>query len=138
MQYPHLQAFASPLRKFQKVLRGYWCVSYSYFAQVYWVYIFSVCVFFWCLLIYWVFVVVTQFVDESAKTKRLPRVLKSIYLGGRINIILQKQLSKSVQICKLFSRLEVFFSCFFFLVLEEEGRRRRRKSLEEEEEEEEE
>jgi hypothetical protein len=85
-----------------------------------------------------VFVVVTQFVDESAKTKRLPRVLKSIYLGGRINIILQKQLSKSVQICKLFSRLEVFFSCFFFLVLEEEGRRRRRKSLEEEEEEEEE
>jgi hypothetical protein len=61
-----------------------------------------------------VFVVVTQFVDESAKTKRLARVLFSIYLGGRIIIILQKQLSKSVQICKLFSRLEGFFPVSFF------------------------
>jgi hypothetical protein len=62
---------------------------------------------------------VTQSVDESAKTKLLARVLKSICLGGRMNIILQKQLSKSVQICKLFSRLEDFF-LFLFLVLEEE------------------
>jgi len=46
--------------------------------------------------------------------------VKSIYLGGRMNvIILQKQLSKSVQICKLFSRLRFFF-LFLFLVLEEE------------------
>ncbi len=68
-----------------------------------------------CLHIYWVFVMVTLFVDESAKTKLLPRVLKSIYLGGRMNIIiLQKQLSKSVQICKLFSKYGGFFPCFFF------------------------
>ncbi len=26
-----------PPREFQKVPRGFWCVSYSYFAQVYWV-----------------------------------------------------------------------------------------------------
>jgi hypothetical protein len=31
-----------------------------------------------------------------------------------MNIILQKQLSKSVQICKLFSRLEVLFPVSFF------------------------
>ncbi len=45
--------------------------------QVYLLGVFSVCVFFGCLHIYWVFFMVSQFVDESAKTKSF-----EIYLFG--------------------------------------------------------
>ncbi len=101
-----------PPRKFQKVLRGFWCLVFLVCASVLGVFfvcvIFGVFTFIGCLL--WSL----NLLMRVPKQNSWYQDSKSTYLGGRMNIILQKQLSKSVQICKLFSRLEVFLPVSFF------------------------